>query len=143
MCMRIGHHRREPNSEDERKGKPNVPQQEASPSQGARPSNDHVFLYSFLIFILSFMPIKPISLKCFHEFVQVNMFLDALEKSVDRAVRKKKRILRHLLARCTRRLKLSGVLSQLTSRTSAWKIAVALLRTWTWNRYIKFVSMYF
>ncbi|KAJ8633362.1 hypothetical protein MRB53_026698 [Persea americana] len=37
--MRIGHHRREANSEDERKGKSNVPQQEASPSEGAGPSN--------------------------------------------------------------------------------------------------------
>ncbi|KAJ8630540.1 hypothetical protein MRB53_023863 [Persea americana] len=58
--MHIGHHWREPNSEDGRKAKPNVPQQEASPSQGAGPSNDHV-----------------------------NIFLDTLEKSVDRAVRKK------------------------------------------------------
>ncbi|XXG73477.1 hypothetical protein AAC387_Pa07g2387 [Persea americana] len=58
--MHIGHHWREPNSEDERKAKLNVSQQEASPSQGAGPSNDHV-----------------------------NIFLDALEKSVDRAVQKK------------------------------------------------------
>ncbi|RWR87949.1 hypothetical protein CKAN_01691700 [Cinnamomum micranthum f. kanehirae] len=57
---RIGHHRREPNSKYKRKAKPNVPQQVASPSQGAGSSNDHV-----------------------------NMFLDALEKSVERVVRKK------------------------------------------------------